>query len=309
MESEHITHLNTGRAWGHILLVMLAGAHVVALALPVPAGAQVTDRMQRQIDQYTAQYTPEEFVQGLMLQSRETGSTIRFGAGTAFMVCPHELPWHDRVFEIMSTMDLGPVREEFAIALSNALGMQGCDDPRLDRWLLENLRDSSEPGRPGSVSLWSTALVNVPVEVLRQPEFEALFLDRITDEEQTQWIRDQAFRAHVRGRSFADRMQLLFFLWESERVPRAASFEKTALYEGDPDRFVRGVADWLRTAPPFDAVLGWVAYAGHPTQGIEVSPAANSYLRTAILDVSRDPPRHWPEYAVSFLEAVLNRMP
>jgi len=307
MESARSTHLNTAGTWTHVLLVMLAGAHVGAFGLVDPAGAQVTDRLQRQIDRYTAQYTPEEFVQALMLQSQDVRSTIRYSAGTAFMACPQQSPWHNRVFEIMSTMDLGSERDAFGRSLARARNR--CDDPRLDRWLLENLRDSSLPGRPGSVSLWSTALTNYPTEVLREPEFEAFFLDRMMDEEQTPWVRDQAFRAHVRGRPFDDRVQLLYLLWDSARIPRAAVFEMAALVVEDPDRFVRGVADRLRAAPPWEAIFGWIAYPLNPTLGIEVSPAAMSYLRTAIVDVSRDPPSHWPWYAVPFLEAVLDRMP
>jgi hypothetical protein len=268
---------------------LIATAALLAIACVPSAGAQVASE----------RYAPQEFVARLLAQG--PGDTVRYSAATTFSECPHESPWHDQVFQALR--DRLEVRSTLGMVVARA--RHRCDDPRLDQWFLQYLRETSEPGGdPSTITLWSTALRNYPVEILRRPEFQALFWERASDEGIAEFVRGAAVSALFRERSEAEETQILIRMRAEGIGLVGVAMRQAVLRSQWTEGYITALAEVFESKPDWRVMraLMWDAPSrAHPN----VSPAVRERFLAALRDAADDPRDDWPEEAVAELLRVL----
>jgi len=276
---------------------------VAITSIAFPAGAQdIADR-----------YTPEEWV-ALYVQEREAyDGTLSTSAGWVFNPCPESTEWSNTAFELMTSRSLGAWgRDEFARSLS--IARPRCDDPRLDRWFADELRETSEPGGPRTSTLWIDAAARYPPELLLQEEFASLFWERAVDETLELWLRDLAVRWLLRGRPPAERFGILLHFVEEERVTPNVLRGIQSLSREWTDGFVESVAGLVDSRPHWAVLVRFVHAAALPPAGRErspefrVNPQASARILEAFLAAGRDPSPDWPEEAPALLLSLADRV-
>jgi hypothetical protein len=265
----------------------VAAALLFFLALPL--SAQVASE----------RYVPQEFVARLLAQG--PGETVRYSVATTFSECPHESPWHNQVFQ--SLRDNAEVRHTFGRSLARA--RHRCDDPRFDEWFLHYLRETSEPGGdPSTITLWSTALRNYPTEILRRPEFQALFWERASDEGIAEFVRGAAVSALFRERSEAEQTQILIRMHAEGIGLVGVAMRQAVLRSQWTEGYLAALAEVFETTPDWRVM--WALMWDVPSRADpNVSPALRQRLLEALRDAANSPRDDWPEEAVPELRRVL----
>jgi len=271
-------------------LMMAAVLLVTAWAPPV--AAQVASE----------RYIPQEFVARLLAQ--RAGETVRYTPGAAFLECPHESPWHNAVF--LALKDRPEVRQRLSGAL--ALARHRCDDPRFDDWMLEQLRRSSDPELdPTEGTGWGSALDSYPTEVLRRPEFEALFWETLRDDRISDFVRGRAAATLFRERFEAEQTRLVIRMATEGIHHPAVAMRGAVLRWQWSDGYLTALAEAIESRPGW-AVM-WSFINQYPREHeSNVSPAVRERFYEALRDTAANPRDDWPEDGVAYLRRLVSRI-
>ncbi len=268
---------------------------VAAVSLSIaaqPLGAQAISE----------RYTPEEFVSRLLAQ--RAGETVRYSAGATFIECPHESPWHNAVF--MALKDRPEVGHRFSGALARA--RHRCDDPRLDEWMLEEIRRSTDPDLDPRAGHWWTGTINsYPTEILRQPEFDALFWEILRDERISEFTRGRAVSVLFRERSEAEVTQLIIRMTlEGVQHPEIAVRSAFLRWQWS-NGYLTAVAEAIESRPVWHAMLAFMWEYPRETE-TDVSPAVRERFLRALRDAAETPRSDWPADGVAALRRLVDRI-